>query len=95
MRTYNHERYKIGDKVELSIHHKWNSDVIEAIDKLSNREVTITELHGEMSGIKNEEPHFSGIRFYTEELSWHFPIEIIKDFAISESINNRFEILDL
>ena len=37
----------------------------------------------------------SGIRFYTEELYWNYPIECIEGFANLDPINSRFEILDL
>ena len=93
----NIKEYKVGDKVELLISFKYQSDnVIETIRKLPNGVVTIKEIFTSNS-IYNS--NYCGTRFYTEELPWHFPIErigrIIDDCENLDIIDSRFEILDL
>jgi len=88
-------KYKIGDKVEIIAHDNYNTDIREALKKHKNI-FTIKDFTREKSANGHEM-----FRIYKmEEIGYNWSEREIKEFAkiieeVSDSIDNRFEIMDL
>ncbi len=91
-------KYKVGDKVRLKVMSRYSPELISAIRKLPGRTVTIREIR------KIRKP-YSSYKCNPEYLMEEIPLiwtdndisYLIKPYIeeVSESINSRFEILDL
>ena len=93
MKGYSRKKYKVGDKVKLGISYNCDPLVAEHVRKVPGQIVTIKEIFTVNSSDLVGEGG-GDVRFYIEELGWHFPVEsIIEDFI--DPIDSRFEILDL